>query len=539
MAVDPRVPAGQSTSPPPVRYIVRLAAEVASKSNRTRRRFQQRLAANLKDALRSAGARAKIRDRWSRLFVTLSVTESVAENANVYAARPESAGESAGESVTESIPSESRAAGSEPPAESEAVAAASRVFGISSFSRLDAVLPADLDKIVRVGHDLYREAVRGRSYAVDARRTGRHPFSSLDIGVELGAALNPYGTVDLTTQEVTVSVEVRDQRAYLFSSRTEGPGGLPLGVQGRAVCLISGGFDSAVAAWLLLKRGVALDYVFCNLAGPAFERSVIQVTRVLADRWSYGYHPRIHIVDFGEAVQELRRRVTPRYWQVVLKRLMYRAADEVAAEVGADAVVTGEALGQVSSQTLRNLRAIESVASRPVLRPLVGFDKEEIIRIAQRIGTAALSARVKEYCAILEGKPVTAAKVLAVDREEAPLDPGLIQGAVAARRVLDLRRLADEDLGRDYLWVDELPKGARVIDCRPAQQDDGWRHPGSRRVLPGDFPRLAATLDKDASYVLFCDNGVQSGQFANVLQIAGYEAYALKEGTKALRASTW
>ena len=170
-----------------------------------------------------------------------------------------------------------------------------------------------------------------------------------------------------------------------------------------------------------------------------------------------------------------------------------------------------------------------------MLRPLVGFDKQEIIRIAERIGTAALSARIKEYCAILEGKPVTAAKVIAVDREEAPLDPELVERAVGVRRVLDLRGLADDDLRRDYLWVDRLPEGARVIDCRPPQQDDGWRHPRARRVLPADFPDFAASLNKDAPYVLFCDNGVQSGQFANLLQTVGYEAYALKEGTKALR----
>ena len=487
--------------PEDARFIVRLAAEVASKSNRTRRRFQQQLVTNLKDALASKGTRVKIRDRWSRLFVTVSVTDPV----------------SAAKSPTHPI------------------SAATRVFGVSSFSPLDAVLSADLETIVRVGHGLYRDAVTGHRYAVAARRTGRHPFSSQDIKVQLGAALNPYGTVDLTTPEVTVSVEVRDQHAYLFSRRTEGPGGLPLGVQGRAVCLMSGGFDSAVAAWLLLKRGVALDYVFCNLAGPAFERSVIRVTKVLADRWSYGGRPRIHVVDFGEAVRELQSRVTPRYWQVVLKRLMYRAAEKVAAEIGADAIVTGESLGQVSSQTLRNLRAIEAVATLPVLRPLVGFDKQEIIRVAERIGTAALSARVKEYCAILEGKPVTAAKVGAVNREEAPLDLGIVDRAVAERRVLDVRDMADADLSRDYVWTDALPERARVIDCRPPQQDDGWRYPGSRRVMPRDFPALAASLNKDASYVLFCDNGVQSGQFADLLQTVGFEAYALKGGTAALR----
>ncbi len=480
-------------------YLVRVASEVANKSNRTRRRFQKQLVRNLDDALASTGASgARVRDRWSRLIVTL--------------AEPGGA-----------------------PAADEAIQAAARVFGISSLSKIDARTGADLDEIVRVGHELYRDQVAGRRYAVAPRRTGRHSFSSRDVAVRLGAALNRYGTVDLTTPEVTVSVEVRDDRAFLFSDRTEGPGGLPLGVQGRAVCLISGGFDSAVAAWLLLKRGVALDYVFCNLAGPAFEHSVIRVTKVLADRWSYGDRPRMHVVDFGEPLRELQRRVTPRYWQVVLKRLMYRTAEGVASDIGADALVTGESVGQVSSQTLPNLRAIETAAARPVLRPLIGFDKEEIIRIAERIGTAALSARVKEHCAILAGKPVTAAKAEAVDREEAPLDPGLVARAVAARRVLDVRSIADADLQRDYLWVDSLPEGARVIDCRPPHQDDGWRHPGSRRVPPRDFPELAATLNKDVEYILFCDNGIQSGQFANLLQTAGYEAYALRDGTKTLR----
>jgi len=497
-------------TPESARYLVRLAPEITRKSNRTRRRFQRLLVANLTDALkthraparspdppgppgarrRKGGARTRVQDHWSRIRVEA------------------------------------------PP---DAMEAAARVFGVGSFSRIDATSPADLDAVVRTGHETYKDAVAGRRYAVAARRAGRHDFSSQDVREQLGAALNPYATVDLANPDVVVSVEVRPDEALFFAARTEGPGGLPLGVQGRAVCLLSGGFDSAAAAWLMLKRGVALDYVFCNLAGPAFERSVIRVAKALADRWSYGARPKIHVLPFGEAVEALRAGAAPRYWQVVLKRMMYRAAAQVAADTGARAIVTGESLGQVSSQTLANLRAIDPAAALPVLRPLIGCDKQEIIALATRIGTAALSARIKEYCAILEGKPVTAAKAAAVDREESGVRQTAVADAVAARAVMDLRSLRPADLGRDYVVVSDPPSGAVWIDCRLPHQDDGWRRPGSRRASPSEFAALAADLDKERAYVLFCDQGVHSTMLANALQIAGYDAYALEGGTRAAR----
>ncbi|MBW3535311.1 MAG: tRNA 4-thiouridine(8) synthase ThiI, partial [Gemmatimonadetes bacterium] len=411
-----------------------------------------------------------------------------------------------------------------------------RVFGVSSVSRVDARIPAELDLIVETGRELYHEAVHGRTYAVDARRSGRHVFSSQDVRVQLGAALNPGATVDLDHPEVTVSVEVRDDEAFLFSGREEGVGGLPLGVEGTAVCLVSGGFDSAVAAWLLLRRGVSLEYVFCNMAGDAYERMVASIAKILADDWSFGDRPRLHVVDFNAVVDHLKETVEPRYWQLVLKRLMYRAAEQVAGDVGGEALITGESLGQVSSQTLGNLRAIDEVATLPVFRPLVGMDKQDIIRRAEHVGTAALSARVHEYCAILPDRPVTHSTPEKARAQEEGLDLALLERAVAAREILDLHALSAADLVGPYLFIDHIPEGAEVFDCRSEHQYRAWHWPGARHRTPEDVASHMKELSKETTYVLYCEHGVQTAHLAEVMQRVGYQAYSFRGGTRGLSA---
>ena len=473
------------------RFLLRFAGEFSVKSRRTQGRFRRRLLRNLDDALTEAGGEHDIEDRWSRVFVRST----------------------------------------SPDAESHLA----RVFGFASASPIDLTLPADLDEIARRGGARYAETVRGRTFAVRARRSGTHPFRSKDIEIRLGAELDGEGRVDLGAPDVTVGVEVRDEVAHLFCRRIQGAGGLPLGVEGRALALVSGGFDSAVAAWLMLKRGVELDYAFCNLGGDAYERSVLAVMKVLADRWSYGSRPRIHLIDFGPPLDALRDRTKERYWQVLLKRMMYRAGSLIATETGAEVLVTGEAVGQVSSQTLPNLRAIEPAASVPVFRPLIGFDKEEIIARARRIGTAELSARVREYCAIAPGRPVTAAKTQAVDAQEALVDPGVLERAVQDRRVLDLRRLTATDLVAPYLFTGEVPRGARVLDCRTERDFDRWHLSGARLVDEWDLERSFGELDRADTYVLYCEQGVRTAQIAERMQRAGYEAYSFRGGAQALR----
>lgn len=460
------------------------------KGRRTRLKFQRTLLRNIHDACVSHGLDCEIRTLWSRIFVTC-------ENGSP-------------------------------------VDALSRVFGISSYSPIDAFVAADLETIVETGVRLYADRVRGRTYAVRARRSGTHPFRSMDVMQQLGAALNAEATVDLTEPDIEVFVEIRDDEAYLFADRLPGAGGLPLGAESRAVALLSGGFDSPVAAWMLLRRGVALDYVFCNLGGDAYRRMVAEVGKEMADRWSYGTSPRLYVLDFGPVVEELRRVMRGVYLQVGLKRQMYRAAEAIAERRKADALVTGEAVGQVSSQTLANLRAIDAVASRPVLRPLVGADKEEIIALSRRVGTHDMSARVREYCSIGDGRTATGAKAETLVREEEGLDPAVLAAAIEKAEVIDLRRFQLGSLVASGLFVDDIPDGALIVDMREDTTTD-FPLSGALRRTEDEFRDGFSDIDRSRPVVLVCPQGMVSAQVAERMQAAGYEAYSLRGGVRRLQ----
>ena len=485
MAVQHELGAG------PVRALVRFSGELSTKARRTRSRFQNRLATNLRDAFESEGIDAVLEPGWSRFHI-----------------------EGPSPAFLDPL---------------------LRTFGVSSCSLLAGECEADLDAIVATGAALFSESVRGRSYAVRARRSGSHGFSSSDIQQRLGAALNPGATVDLGDPDITVFVEVRDDRVFFHEDRVRGPSGLPLGVQGHALALISGGFDSAVAAWMALRRGIRLDYVFCNLGGSAYERMVVEVTKVLADGWSYGTRPRLHVLEFGPVVEAMRARAKPAYLQVVLKRMMYRAAARIGERIGADAIVTGESVGQVSSQTLRNLRAIENASSLPVLRPLLGFHKEEILDRAREIGTYDLSARVREYCDLVPQRPVTASSPEAAEAQESAVGFQELGEAVAGASVHDVRALRPESMVGASLYVVEVPAGAVILDTRARDAFEAWHWPGAtRRDLP-QLERDFGELDRDATYVLCCTEGVRTAYLAEIMQRAGYEAYSFLGGAPRMR----
>ena len=476
----------------PARIIVRPSAEMTVKSRPTRRRFQNILRANIEDAFRRIGAPLRVEPALNRMILR---TTSVAEAERV-------------------LP---------------------RLFGVASYSPVTAASTSALEDIVAVGTRAFTEAVRGRRYAVRAKRLAVCGFSSQDVNQQLGAALDGPGSVDLTDPEVTVHVEIGAKEALMFAERRPGAGGLPGGTQEGVLALISGGFDSAVAAWQVMRRGAAVDYVFFNMAGAAYERMVVQVVKVLCDAWVFGHAPRLHVVDFAQPVADLKAHVRSDHQQVVLKRLMYRAASAIAYRTRAQALITGEAIGQVSSQTVSNLNSIDPATDLPVLRPLIAFDKTDIVAMARKIGTAPLSERIREYCAIGEGKPVTHSRRGRLDQEEAKLDPTLLAAAVEGRRVLDVLSLTANDLRAPYLLVDSFPEGATVIDCQPKAFYGRWHVPGAVHHELQDLLTAFRDLDKDPVYVLYCPWGTQTPMVVEMMQQAGYEAYAFRGGISAVK----
>jgi thiamine biosynthesis protein ThiI len=542
---------------------IRPTAEVTIKAPTTRASFLRKLRLAVKDALQRGGFGVRVFVRGNRVMAEVS---SRADEGGA-AERPDPAEGRPAPAEGRPAPAEGRpAAAAERPDPAAVAEVLSRVFGIGTFSLVEAVTAPDLDAIVEAGQRLYGERVRGKRYAVRCKRMGRHAFSSMDVERKLGAALNPGAKVDLTNPEVTVELEVDGRQALFLSQRHAGAGGLPLGTGGHALALLSGGYDSVVAAWSLMRRGVEVDFVHFRLGDLESERLALRVAKVLSDEWGAGSRPEAHVIDLRPAMGELRSHVETNLWQVGLKRLMVRAADGVAdaleayATAGAsgaatqpqvrgrrlsrrriDALVTGEAIGQVSSQTLSNIRTIDAAAVRPVLRPLIATDKLEIIALAERIGTAELSAKAVEECNITPVRPATSSRAERLSWQEGGMNedallPALARVASGASRV-PLRAYREGEgvlpvptAGEgDDLRVRELPADAVLIDCRAAAKR-GWTPAWPEMIAEPSDLIAGGGLDADRVYVAFCPLGQRSAYVAKLLREGGVRAYSFMGG---------
>ena len=324
--------------------------------------------------------------------------------------------------------------------------ACKKVFGIIAIARA-VPCPKEKEAIFATAKEYLGPALlAAKSFKVESKRSDKSfPMGSIQLSQWVGGALHdafPHLTVDVHNPELTVYLEVREDAAYVHGPAEAAAGGLPIGMGGHAVSLLSGGIDSPVSSYMIAKRGVQLELL--HFASPPYtsqqaREKVLQLARELT---VWCGRLTVHIVPFTEIQEEIRRKCPEDHFTLIMRRFMMRLADRLAHELCCKALVTGESLGQVASQTIQALCVSDDVATMPVLRPLIGMDKEEIVKIARHIGTFDTSILPYEDCCTVftPRHPKTKPSVEETREYEAALDvEGLCRRAMENREMIRVK----------------------------------------------------------------------------------------------------
>jgi thiamine biosynthesis protein ThiI len=527
--LSPLDPPGKTTA-----FLVRLGSDLTIKSDRVRAQMLGKLYRNIQNHLREPRIQGavQVQKKWSRIYVQ-----------------------------------------GQDPGISRAL---SEIFGVHSIQPILKQIPCHWEEILEQSIPCYRPLIEGKGFVVRVRRTGQHSFRSEDLERELGARLlkaSPKSHVDLHHPQVTVSLEIRENDVFLLGEQMPGPSGLPIGAGGKSLALISGGFDSLVASWCAHKRGLELDFLFFNLdAGSLVKSNLRENLYHFHQRWSTGSRSRLIIVDFKPVVEEIQKKVRPALRQVVLKRFFYRGATYFAKSLGLPALVTGENIGQVSSQTLQNLVATEHVlgssdpaaalisgvfppegTDRPiVLRPLLTAEKDEIIRLAKHLGTYEGSCRMPELCQLSQERPATHVSPAKAWDAEKNLDFSILMAALRQAHISLVRDWSSPpdssslahlpnsagggslSIGEDHALHSPPVSGVKpseiLVDIRDEEDFRQGHLPQAIHIPSYVLESETPPLQRDLSYVLYCQKGLLSGLIAQALLQRGYRVKSLKKG---------
>ena len=321
--------------------------------------------------------------------------------------------------------------------------AVSRVFGIAAFSRA-RVTEKNIDAIKEAAVAYLGDRLAtAKTFKVEAKRADKaFPYKSPEISREVGGyVLSHYHhlKVDVHNPEVLIMVEIRDFGAYVHAQQMPGAGGMPVGTGGKAAIMMSGGIDSPVAAYMMAKRGIQLTGI--HFASPPYtsERAEQKVISLMERVGRYAGNMTLHIVPFTRIQEEIQKSCPEDYFTLIMRRFMMRLAQRVARDADCGAIITGESLGQVASQTIPAMAVVDTLATMPVFRPLIGMDKEEIVVISRKIDTFELSIQPYEDCCTVftPRHPCTKPKLYKVEEAESVLDvDALVEEALQSVRTL-------------------------------------------------------------------------------------------------------
>ena len=460
-----------------MKFIIKLFPEITIKSRPVRKRLIARLQTNLQIILARIEPSVRVSSFWDKLEVQYQNGEA---------------------QVRERL-----------------VEAMACTPGIQNFLEVEQHPLGDFHAVYELTRTAYAERLKGKTFKVRVRRSGKHEFTSIELERYVGGGLRQHteaAGVDVHNPEVWVDLEVRDDSLFIITAIHQGLGGYPLGTQEPVLSLISGGFDSVVSSWMTMRRGCKTHFLFFNLGGYAHEIGVKQVALQLWRRYGSSARVKFVTVPFEEVVGEILQNIDHSHMGVVLKRMMMRAADRVADRMEIPALVTGESIAQVSSQTLPNLRLIDAVAEHLVLRPLITMDKPEIIDLTRKIGAFELASSMPEFCGVISDRPTTAAKRERVEREEQGFDFEVLERAVVAAEMISIDEIVENhNINSEIQALTRVEQGQAIVDIRAPQEQE--RKPLN---LPGveilkiplyKLESALAELPQNRHYLLYCEKG--------------------------------
>jgi thiamine biosynthesis protein ThiI len=475
-----------------MKLIVKPFAEITIKSRPVRKQFIRQLGKNIRTVLRDLDPALEVAGEWDNIELQTAV--------------------------------------SDPHVLGEMLERLRCTPGIAHFLEVHEYPLGDFDDVLDKCKTHFGAQLAGKIFAVRCKRSGTHTFSSVELATYVGSRLRREcgaAGIDLKSPEVEVRFEARYDRLYIIHAQHDGLGGYPLGSIEQTLVLMSGGFDSTVASYQMMRRGLLTHFCFFNLGGRAHELGVMEVAHYLWEKFGRSHRVLFISVPFEEVVGEILDKVDNSHMGVVLKRMMLRAASRLAEELHIDALVTGEAISQVSSQTLPNLSVIDAVTDTLVLRPLIAAHKQDIIDTATAIGTAEFAKNMPEYCGVISVNPTTRAKRGRVEHEEKHFDMAILERALERVRKVTIDKVIDE-LGQDIQVeeVGEALSGQIVLDIRhpDAAEDAPLLLPGIEvQALPFyAINNRFKELDANRQYLLYCDKGVMSRLHAHHLLNEGH-----------------
>jgi thiamine biosynthesis protein ThiI len=481
-----------------MKFVIKLFPEITIKSTSVRKQMTKILRANLQTLIRKQGISADVQNRWDSLIVLVNHNDEVTHR--------------------------------------KVVQILSHTPGIGFSLEVSEYLFETLDEAYQRVRDVYAERVLGKTFCVRIKRSGIHDFTSNDAEKYMGSGfLKETGAlkVVLKNPEVTVHAEIRNDKVQVVTNNIKGLGGYPLGSQGEVLSLISGGFDSTVASYLMTRRGLKTHFCFFNLGGSAHEIGVKQVAHYLWSTYGESHRVKFVTVPFEDVVTEILTKVETSQMGVVLKRMMLRAASGVADSLRLPAIVTGEAVAQVASQTITNLAVIDRVCDHMVLRPLAAMDKQDIINITRRIGAETFAARMPEYCGVISINPTTVGDRARVEEAEKAFDMGVLETALqkASYQRID-EVLNGSDSGLENVEIVNTPSVSDIIvDIRhPNEIEEAPLTLTNNTVIEIPFFELEGrvnTLPEAGRYLLYCQKGTMSKIHAHHLNSDGSSRFAV------------